>query len=319
MPTRRWVSPQANDATDFIYDHTDVICRLNAPPAAAAPASSSNCTVASARGQLTSAGAALLRKGVELSVAEFQAALRADPEGSGSLRSFLASEGVRRATRVWDEAFQAQPPRPVIARLARRAGVQLHAAHAWVNYAGRRDFIMEVNRMRRWYRHGRRLTRRRRGILRTREGTSPQVRGRRTVWTSRLQKHYKLLLRPLRLEGLLHWRRCALALHLAGIPVHSGTLPNERLWSQYRSFFPPGQRRIGERLFALLSDMAFLRYNWGHFNRPWQPKWTRRDALLAQRATDMIGLLRAAASENGAAVEEELAAPFKRRRTDSEH
>ena len=198
----------------------------------------------------------------------------------------------------------------MIARLARRAEATLPCSCGWWNYKDKKDFVAEIRRMRLWYREGRRLTRRRRGLLRVRAGTNLQVRGRKTIWSAKLEKHYKLLKQKLRLQGLMRWRRCALALHKAGIGVQSGTLPVERLWSHFSSFFPSQQRSITEPMFKLLSGLGYLRYNWGHYNRPAQPTWTRGDALLAQRSAEMLNMLRAASDGEVTPMEAELVVAF---------
>ena len=159
--------------------------------------------------------------------------------------------------------------------------------------------------MRRWYSTGRRLQRPRLGILRQ-PGKAPVV-GRATLWSDKMSTHYRRLLGPIYLRGLMRWRRCALALHRAGIPVHSGTIPVERHWHKNTSFWPPQTRNVAEPTFRLLSSMCFLRFNWCHFNKPWGPTWTRGDVLLQQQSDEMIGMLEAVLEHGGTRIEQELA------------
>jgi hypothetical protein len=305
IKVRTIVSPYANDHGTFVPDHSDMLCRLSAakPPVDPCPSQVASLPT------LGKAGRALLKKAVQVSPADFLAVWRTKPAGTRALKRFLASPAVRKAKHVWREVFQAQPPRPVLARLARLVGVTLPDTCGYYNYTGKSDFVSEVKRMQKWYHGGRRLTRRRRGLLRVLDNN--QVRGRRSVWSKKLTTHYRRLVKPTRLRGLMHWRRCALALHTAGLAVHSGTIPVERHWCQYASYWPPAVKSITEPTFALLSGMCMLRYNWGHFNKPWRPKWTRGDVLLQQRAAEMIAMLHAADVGDITPIETELVNAFR--------
>ena len=91
ISARRWVSPQCNDAVNFIYDHTDMLTRLSAerrPPSARSDPSA-------APPILGTIGRRLLLKAVELSASEFVAMRRT--RGMQSLRAFLSSKNVMRA------------------------------------------------------------------------------------------------------------------------------------------------------------------------------------------------------------------------------
>ena len=127
------------------------------------------------------------------------------------------------------------------------------------------------------------------------------------MWTSKVAKHYRRLLKPLYLEGLMKWRRCALGLHRAGLPVHSGTICVERQWAQNRSYWPPQTRQVTEPTFHLLSDMCFLRFQWTHYHKPSGPSWTRGDVLLQQRALEMLAMLEASRGSLVTPIEQELA------------
>ena len=83
--------------------------------------------------------------------------------------------------------FGAQPPRPVLARLARRTGAQLDLSLGWCHYRSRKAFKAEVHRMRQWYSKPRRLARRRRGILRVGPSAAESARGRQCAFNSKLK------------------------------------------------------------------------------------------------------------------------------------
>jgi hypothetical protein len=99
--------------------------------------------------------------------------------------------------------------------------------------SSRKGFVAEVKRMRRWYKGGRRLTRRHR-VLRGPAG--PEVRGRKSVWNGKLTTHYRRFLGKVRMRGLWRWRRCALALHRAGVAVSDsiGLTSTSRGWQSGR-------------------------------------------------------------------------------------
>ena len=84
----------------------------------------------------------------------------------------------------------------------------------------------------------------------------------------------------------------AKALRAAGIPVHSGTVPVERLWSQLKDFFPKASRRITLPWWTLLARLSYLRFNYRHFNHAVLPTFTDGDALLAERIENLVALTR---------------------------
>lgn len=299
---RRLASPNANDCLNFLYDHQDTLCRLNAKPAPVKPPG-----IREAAPMLSEAGCVLLQSAVRKHKAAFLADRGADPPAAAEMKAFLAHAQVRLAKPVWKRCFRAQPPGGVVARLARLCGAQLAESCDYWNYHSASDFVREVKRMKKWYKVGRRLSRRRRGLLRVKAATSMRVKGRASVWTRKLSVHYRRLLAPTRVEGLMAWRRCALALHMAGIATYSGTLPVERFWSWFRSCFPPSQRNVCRQTWDLLASMAFLRYTWSHFNKPVCAAWTRKDTVLAQHAAEMLEMLRAAEDGRLSPIEVELA------------
>ena len=84
----------------------------------------------------------------------------------------------------------------------------------------------------------------------------------------------------------------ARALRVAGIPVHSGTVPVERLWSSLKDFFPKAARRISLPWWQLLAKLSYMRFNYRHFNHAVLPAFTDGDALLAERIENLIVLTR---------------------------
>ena len=72
--------------------------------------------------------------------------------------------------------------------------------------------------------------------------------------------------------------------------IHSGTIPCERLWANIMDFFPISGRTMKREWFNLLNALAYLRYNWRHFNNHRTPTWCEGDALLAESLEDMIEL-----------------------------
>lgn len=177
---RKVVSVKANDAVDLIYDHTDMMSRLSAvePP----PRRKREELPA-----LSQAARELLLTCVTKQVATFRAALDSRPDLATEVRQFLSSPDVRAAKDVWKSTFGAQPPRGVLARLARRFGAKLPDSCGFFNYRTQKGFEAAVKRLRRWYKVGRRISRSRTGLLRIRSTTSLDVRGTACVATAKVE------------------------------------------------------------------------------------------------------------------------------------
>ena len=289
---RRLVPPACNDWRDFIADHTDVLNRLSAPirePRARG-------TDGSPPPALAPDAVALLQTGVEQSADAFRARADADPVARSQVRALLQHPAVLRAG-VWQQAFHALPPRGTLERLASRLRCSLHPAHGFFNDADMAAFKQEVRRIWSWYKPGRRSTRARRGILRTAEASS-QVCGLRSVCNGKVKLHYARLLKPKRLEGLFAWREIAVALRGVGIPVQSGTVSVERLWSSLMDMFPAGARTVTPAWFKMCSAIAFLRYNYRHVHADRLPTWSHGDAILAERLQDLAMIMPRLASDN---------------------
>ena len=281
---RKCVSPKANDAIHFIHDHEQMLCRLSAKPQ---PQDVAEQTPAKPPAAMEVQD--IIQACLRMRVAQF-ATFKAtcDQVSLVKLRDFLACPHVRTHKDWWKKVCGADPPRPVLARLANAVGGRLHTCNGYWNYQDKRNFKKEVRRMSAWYRAGRQTTRPRKGLLRIRSFTALHVKGQKRVWNAKLAKHYQRLLMKTRVRGLMHWRRCALALHMAGIPVQSGTIPVERHWAAFKAYFPSAQKTLKQDTFNLLSDLAFLRFNWSHFNKPGLPTWTEKDVILAQRAGELL-------------------------------
>ena len=116
--------------------------------------------------ELTEAAEDLLQKAIALN----KAALAQDPASADLLKRFLASPGVLKDT-AWSKLFGCQPPRRVVARLARRAEITLREDVGFFNYRCRKEFVKEVGHVRRCYSQGRKEMRRcqsrKRNILRS--------------------------------------------------------------------------------------------------------------------------------------------------------
>ena len=105
---------------------------------------------------------------------------------------------------------------------------------------------------------------------------------------SKGETDYKRLLKKLRFQGLWRWRRVALAILMTQVPIQSGTVAVERLWNVMLEIFPRSLRFINVLWFAFLADLAYLRFNWSHFNGAFIGSWAKSDALLAQNFDSLI-------------------------------
>ena len=134
------IPPFCSDKLDLEFDHIDMLSRLSAPPA---PVDNDEATEAPV---LSPGAVSLLRDAVSGTTSDFQAAIRSGGSDVASLKDFLGHRSVRKS-KAWQETFGAQPPRGTLARLARRARVQLHAAHHAHRYKRKHDFVDEMRCM----------------------------------------------------------------------------------------------------------------------------------------------------------------------------
>ena len=204
----------------------------------------------------------------------------ADPVAAAAVKAFIQQPGVQDAP-TWKRLFKAEPPRGTLVRIARAFDAKLHTSLGFYNYKDARAFRQKVRRIVRWYRPGRRQTRRHRGIVRDRR-SNPQVAGTRSAVTNKVRAHFRRLRKLLRVEGLMQWRKVALALHEANVPIQSGTVAVERLWSHLQSMLLGAATRLSPRWLRVLSMLMFVRYNFIHF-RDNSPGVVDRDPLMAQR------------------------------------
>jgi hypothetical protein len=282
---RMWAKPAANNYSDFCFDHLDMMMRLSAAPSTWTSVREVPSSV------LNDAGRKLLVKAVTRSAAVFKSAVANDPDGGKELRLFLVQPFVTEH-RVWKNVWGSQPPRGTVARIARRLQVELHVSCRQWAYDGKHRFVEEIGRMEAWYTPGKKKDRWHRGIVRDGK-PKRRATGQKSVFSPSVTLHYARLNKPLRLEGMWAWAEIAQSLHLAGLPVHSGTVAVERLWSLMKSYLPPQGRRMTEVWFSFLSDLCFLKATLLHYHANAMPSWTDGDALLLQRAEGMLHIARA--------------------------
>jgi len=239
----------------------------------------------------------LLKKAVQLPSRLFEKCADGQRHCLAHVRQFLTHARVLES-RVWRQAFGATPPRGTLARLSRRFGADLDPWNAKRGYSSLAEFQAEAVKIREWYLPGRKRKRLQRGIPRTVRKTK-YVRGRPTAWTGKVQKEYQKLISATRLEGLWNWCLVSRALLDAGIDVHSGTVPVERLWSSSSDMFNKAARRMSLAWFELLAKLEYLRFNYRHFNHAHLPTWAEGDSVLSERVESLVDLARSWTQEDG--------------------
>ena len=133
----------------------------------------------------------------------------------------------------------------------------------------------------------------------------------RPAWNAKVQLHYQRLLGATRTEGLWRMRQVALWLRQAGIDVHTGTVPVERMWSTHNDMFPRSARRMGLKWFGLLANLAYLRDVYRHFHVGVLPPWAEDDALAAEAVENLVYLLpRMESGEGSSSSLDSLFEPF---------
>ena len=209
LALRRLVSPRMNDASDFVFDWTDMVNRLSkADPHEPAPLD--ELTFGDEALLLSTSGIKLLKVGVEGTAEAFRTHAANNVDAANDLRSMLKHPKAAHAP-VWHDVFGAIPPRGTLARLSRRLGATLPSANGYRNIGEMRT---EAYRVKNWYYQGRKKQVRRRGIKR-RFGEEDHAPGIQTVWTRKVDNHFRRLLWTRRLNGLWQWRRIARAYHHA--------------------------------------------------------------------------------------------------------
>ena len=272
-----------NDYWDLIGDHRDLISRLSANQAPPRE------NVVAGPPEISKAARKLLRMAVQEHGRAFESAKQHGTELLPALREFLGHPAVR-SSGTWKALFGATPPRGTLARVAKRLGAQLHDSRGHWLWESRDDFIKEVETIQEWYATGRKLSRRRMGIIRIRF-QKPRIYRANCVMTSRVREHYRRLLDPLRLQGLFRWSFVAQGLRGAGIKMQTGTVPVERLWAGLLWMFPTEATQLGMDWFNFLAKISYFRFNYRHFHCSSSPAWTEQDSLVAERLEDICANL----------------------------
>ena len=289
---RRALSAGANDRRDFDADHSQNIAELSAAPLLQ-PLDTWPSPV-----DLDPSANELLKCFVQQPAQVFKHRL-AGSAAAAALRSFVQQPRADEA-KTWKVLFGSLPPRGVLARLARRMGVKLHQS---TRFQGHRDlpaFKKQIRRTYAWYRPGRKLLRQRLGIKR-RRGQAERVPGTKRAVTKKVKAHFRRLLQPRRLQGLWNWHLTALEILQSGIPMQTGTIPCERYWTSLKSMLPAPVRSVTPRWWKLLSQIAFLKHNFRHYNSGFLPTWCRNDSLLAERIDSLGVMVSSLAGEHSSA------------------
>ena len=149
----------ANDTENLQHDHADLMSRLSVAPLP------SPANPYPRPGSLESQGARdLLLCAVQRSGDCFKRACITDPAGTAELKTFLGQAEVRESS-TWRALFGVKRvPRGVVARIARRCNATLHATSQYHGYVSLKHFKAEIRCMKRWYRPGRKIDKRRVGI-----------------------------------------------------------------------------------------------------------------------------------------------------------
>ena len=113
----------------------------------------------------------------------------------------------------------------------------------------------------------------------------------------KVRNHCRILCTKVPVEGLMAWRDVSLGIRRAGVPVQSGNVPVERLWSILESMMPPAVKNVSLRWFIVLAMFMFLRHNYAHFRATGRGGVVCGDPLMAQRLETFQELVRVV-SEN---------------------
>ncbi len=284
---RKLISPSSPDARDVILDYTDCINRLSAELPIVEDFGGADGQEAWTAQELSDIEAAL-KVAVQELAENFQKYIKSNPGKATVLRKFMKHPMVR-SSLVWKRVFGNTPPRGTLARIARRLGCSLDERLGFVNYASVQDFKRECGRVMRWYSKCRKLVRRKCGLNRDPQ-KAKVLKTRRVAVTVEVKDHFRRANLHLSVAGLWRWRTAALAMHRAGIPMQSGTVSVERLWSGTEYMFPDAGRCIREEWFEFLADVSYMRYNYRHFNHSTLPTWCRNDSLLAERVDLLVSI-----------------------------
>ena len=196
----------ACDREDLLADHKDALNRLSRPQMK----EKKNRPEIAPPHMLGHPATIILRRAIELPRKRFNQTLASYSLATiEELQNFISHEKVVESN-VWLEQFHAKPPRRTLERLATTLDVKLHDCNGFHGYTFNSEFETEMERIYQWYKPGRKILRHKRGIKRgPKDG--PWKRGKRSVITKKVKRHYEAL-RKYRMRGLLNWKLAATAL-----------------------------------------------------------------------------------------------------------
>jgi len=157
---------------------------------------------------------------------------------------------------LWHKTFGYTPPWTEVERLAHITKAKIRA-HPW-QWNSKEAYETEIHRLQDWFTAVVPGTRRHRGLLRDHElseGGGPHP-----VVSEGVADLLRRCLRPVYLEGCMHWASVAHWLRCAGIEPANGTTDVETGNAEIISALRAGKvSRLSKEAFALHADLLFLR------------------------------------------------------------
>ena len=92
--------------------------------------------------------------------------------------------------------------------------------------------------------------------------------------------------------------------------MQTATVPTERRWMKFASYYPPETKSTREDTLDLFAGFSMLKYNWVHFNKPWCPAWVRRDPTLAHQFAMAQSVLASSCNECDNSLGDELVVAY---------
>ncbi|CAJ1454133.1 unnamed protein product [Effrenium voratum] len=281
----RLVPPTSSDGPTFVADHRNLMERLSLPPSP-----HPTCPADHVFQELRQDLQPLLQEAVRNRRFDLDASSASDQEKK-DMRDFLGQAYASRA-QSWLGIFGSSPPRQTLARLCGRFGVKIHDTEGNYNVRDATDFVAEVRRILRWYRHRKRSTLlRRRQVLRERQQRI--IPGKTGVLSKKVRAHLRRLRRPVRVESFMHWRDMAIQTLRAGIAVQSGTVCVERYWAALLNYIAPQVRQMSPAWWFVLAQLSFAKWNYQHFSLDALPGIAERDAEIQSKLSTCTLLARA--------------------------
>ncbi|CAJ1338701.1 unnamed protein product [Effrenium voratum] len=281
----RLVPPTSSDGPTFVADHRNLMERLSLPPSP-----HPTCPADHVFQELRQDLQPLLQEAVRNRRFDLDASSVSDQEKK-DMRDFLGQAYASRA-QSWLGIFGSSPPRQTLARLCGRFGVNIHDTEGNYNVRDATDFVAEVRRILRWYRHRKRSTLlRRRQVLRERQQRI--IPGKTGVLSKKVRAHLRRLRRPVRVESFMHWRDMAIQTLRAGIAVQSGTVCVERYWAALLNYIAPQVRQMSPAWWFVLAQLSFAKWNYQHFSLDALPGIAERDAEIQSKLSTCTLLARA--------------------------